>query len=400
MNPTPRELACLGFSAVVFCAACGDDPSVAGENAGTASASVCATDDGMCNFRSETFGDEQLWTDTLRLHEVVQTLPPTTALSVGLKVDAAAVPEEVLAEADLEAPATTVALLGLNAVVGVRATVEDGTITQIGITCALCHSTVDDSAAPGIGQRLDGWPNRDLDPGAIIALTPGLPALAQALGVDVEDARAALESWGPGRYDARFTLDGESHPVLIPPAYGLADVALETYTGEGPISYWNNYVAVTQMGGQGSFEDERLGISLTANPDLVTPRLPALRDYQFSLMPPSPEDGSFDAEAAERGEALFEGTAQCATCHSGSSFTDAPTLHEPSEVGQDENEARRSATGMYRTTPLRGVATHPPFFHDGSAATLLDVVEHYEEQLELELSEDEMSDLVEYLKSL
>lgn len=361
---------------------------------------ACDADDGLCIFRHDTFGDEQLWTDTLRLHELVQNLPPSAALGVGLKVDVEAVPADVLASADLEAPATTVALLAMDAVVGVRATVDDGTVTRIGITCALCHSTVDDSAASGIGTRLDGWPNRDLDPGAIIALTPGLPALAAALGVDTESARSALESWGPGRYDARFNLDGESHPVLIPPAYGLADVALETYTGEGPISYWNAYVAVTQMGGQGTFQDERLGLDVTADPDLVTPKLPALRDYQFSLLPPAPAPGSFEPAAAARGQALFEGTGQCVTCHSGESFSDAPTLHEAAATGMDENEARRSATGKYRTTPLRGVATHPPFFHDGSAATLLDVVEHYDATLELGLTSDERSDLVEYLRSL
>jgi mono/diheme cytochrome c family protein len=360
----------------------------------------CDEGDGQCIFRFDTFGDEQLWTDVLRLHELVQGLPPTMALGVGLKVDAAAVPAEVLAEADLEDPATTVALLELDAVVGVMATVEDGTITRIGITCALCHSTVDDSVAPGIGARLDGWPNRDLDPGAILALTPGIGTFAESLGADPAMAAAALTSWGPGRYDARFNQDLMSSPVLIPPAYGLADVELETYTGEGPVSYWNAYVAVTQMGAHGNFVDEELGIEIMHDPDLVTSKLPALRDYQFSLEAPPPPDDSFDAEAAERGQALFEGDAQCSTCHSGSAFSDAPMLHTAEEVGMDPVEASRSKTGMYRTTPLKGAWQHPPYFHDGSAATFADVVDHYDALLSLGLSENERSDLAAYLSSL
>jgi hypothetical protein len=360
----------------------------------------CALDDGQCIFRHDTFGDEQLWTDVLKLNELVQTLPPTTALAVGLKVDAASVPENVLATADLDDPATTVALLGLDAVVGVRATVTNGVVERIGITCALCHSSVDDSVMPGIGARLDGWPNRDLNPGAIIALTPGLADYTRMLGVDVETAQAALNSWGAGKYDARFNQDQQSNPVLIPPAYGLADVALETYTGEGPVSYWNAYVAVTQMGGHGSFEDERIGLNIVQSPDLVTPKLPALRAYQFSLPAPEPLADSFDADAAERGEALFDGKAQCSSCHAGSSFSDAPTLHEAAEIGAEPVEAERSATGKYRTTPLRGLSRRTPYFHDGSAATLPDVVAHYDSVLQLDLAADEKVDLVEYLKSL
>jgi len=293
-----------------------------------------------------------------------------------------------------------VALLELGAVVGVQAVVEDGNITRIGITCALCHSTVDDSVAPGIGVRLDGWPNRQLNPGAIISLTPGFGDYATSLGANPADAAAALQAWGPGYYDARFNQDGMSAPVLIPPAYGLADVALETYTGEGPISYWNAYVAVTQMGAHGNFSDPELGIDIVNDPDLVTDKLPALRDYQFSLAAPAPDPGSFDAEAAERGDALFEGDAGCEECHSGRSYSDAPELHEASEVGTDPTEADRSKTGMYRTTPLRGAWSHPPYFHDGSAATLADVVAHYDEQFGLGLSPGDQSDLVEYLRSL
>ena len=360
----------------------------------------CDLDDGQCIFRYDTFGDEQLWTDVLRLQDVVQNLPPTQALALGLKVDAEAVPPDVLASADLEAPETTVALLELDAVVGLRATVEDGVVERIGTTCALCHSTVDDSVAPGIGARLDGWPNRDLNPGAIIAATPGLPTYAATLGVDAETARTALESWGPGRYDARFNIDLQSAPVLIPPAYGLADVALETYTGDGPVSYWNNYVAVTQMGGQGTFIDRELGIEIIQTPDLVRPKLPALRDYQFSLRAPTPPAELVDEAAAERGRAVFEGAGRCSSCHSGDSFTDAPRLHAPEEVGAEPLHAERSKTGLYRTTPLRGAWQHPPYFHDGSAATFEDVVAHYEEILGLDLSDCEAADLVAYLESL
>lgn len=360
----------------------------------------CAVDDGQCIFRHDTFGDEQLWTDVLRLNELVQTLPPTTALAVGLKVDSDAVPSSVLASADLSDPATTVALLGLDAVVGVRAQVDDGVVKEIGITCAICHSTVDDSVTPGIGKRLDGHPNRTLDPGGILALTPGIGDFAASLGVSKTDAVNALESWGPGRYDARFNQDKQSHPVLIPPAYGLRNVALETYTGEGPVTYWNNYVAVTQMGAHGDFTDPRLGLAIVQSPDRVTPKLPALRDYQFSLDPPAPPSGSFDSAAAARGKTLFEGAAKCSTCHAGASFTDAPTLHAAAETGMEPIEAMRSTTGKYRTTPLRGAWSHPPYFHDGSAKTFADVVDHYDGALNLSLTDAQKADLVEYLKSL
>ena len=373
-------------------AGCGDNeaPQVVGEQ------SPCAVNDGQCIFRHDTFGDEQLWTDVMHMQDLVQMLPPTTALAVGLKVDADAVPAGVLASADLTSPATTVALVGFDAVVGIRGTVENGKITRIGITCALCHSTVDDSVTAGVGKRLDGWPNRTLDPGAIIALMPGLPTYTAQLGVDHTAAVAALKSWGPGRYDARFNQDAESHPVEIPPAYGLRDVALETYTGEGPVSYWNAYVAVTQMGAHGNFKDDRLGLDIRQTPDRVTPMLPALREYQFSLEPPA--SPSYDAAAAARGKIVFD--ADCASCHAGSAFTDAPTLHAPTATGMSTDEARRSATKMYRTTPLRGAWSHPPYFHDGSAATLADVVEHYNQVSNLQLTDGQKADLEQYLRSL
>ena len=344
-------------------------------------------------FRHDTFGDETYWTDTLRLNEAVQQVTPATALAVGLKVDADVVPPEVLANADLNDPATTAALLRLNAVVGVRAQVDDeGTIVRLGITCALCHSTVDNAVAEGIGSRLDGWPNRDLNVGAIVALSPALD----------EETKAVLRTWGPGRYDAYLSHDGESDPVLLPPAYGLREVALETYTGEGPVSYWNAYVAVTQMHGRGSFSDPRLGIEIVHDPDLVTSKLPALAEYQFSLEAPAPPAGSYDVAAAGRGNAVFRGDGECSHCHiPENEFTDAGIrLHAPAETGMDPARAERGTMGGYRTTPLRGAWHRPPYFHDGSAATLADVVEHYDATLSLNLTAQQKSDLVAYLRSL
>lgn len=227
--------------------------------------------EGQRIFRFDTFGDERLWTDQLRMHEVVESaVDPTTALAVGLKVDADVLPPGILEKVDLKSPATTVALLKMNAVVGLQATVDaNNHITKLGVTCALCHSTVDDSVMPGIGHRMDGWPNRDLNVGAIIALSPALSA----------DKKAVYNGWGKGKYDPRFNIDGKNTPLVLPPAYGLAHIKNETYTGEAPISYWNAYVAVTQMGGQGKFSDPKLGIDVNLTPDLVTPKLPALRAY-------------------------------------------------------------------------------------------------------------------------
>ncbi|HET9949498.1 MAG TPA: c-type cytochrome [Longimicrobiales bacterium] len=348
-------------------------------------------------FRYEDFGDWRFWTDTLRLHELVQNVDPATALSLGLKVDADAVPQEVLdavlADASLlEDPAVTRQLLSIDAVVGVKATVENDVITRIGITCALCHSSVDDRVAPGIGSRVDGQPNHDLAVGTIVSLTPGLP----------DDLRPVYSSWPAGFFDPRFNVDGISDPVVIPPAYGLNGVELETFTGEGPISCWNNYVAVLEMHGRGDFADSRLGIDVDVpdGEDEVTPRLEALREYQLSLEVPAPPPGFFDEAAAERGRALFEGDAGCATCHSGARLTDDDKLHAPSETGMDATWAERGTTGRYRTTPLRGLWQHAPYFHDGSAATLEEVVEHYDEVLGLGLGDAEKADLVQYLRSL
>jgi hypothetical protein len=370
----------------------GTQPVATAEAPTTAEASPALVAEGQKIFRFDTFGDEQVWTDTLRLHEVVEkNVDPTTALKVGLKVDADALPPGILEKVDLKSPATTVALLKMNAVVGLQATVDaNNHITRLGTTCALCHSTVDNSVMPGIGRRMDGWPNRDLNVGAIIALSPVLSA----------DKKAVYASWGPGKYDPRYNQDGKNTPLVLPPAYGLAQVTNETYTAEGPISYWNAYVAVTQMGGQGNFSDPRLGIDVKHSPDMVTSKLPALRAYQHSLPAPPPPGGSFDAAVAQRGRAVFDRT--CASRHVGGSGTDnnGGTLHTPAETGVDGAYAARTATKAYRTTPLRGLWQHPPYFHDGSAATLADVVAHYNRVRTLGLTAEQQRELVEYLKSL
>ena len=360
-------------------------------------------------FRFETFGDEAKWTDTLRMHEVIaSSVDPATALAVGLKVDVDALPPEVQqgiksGSVDLKSPQTTVTLLKLGAVVGVVGKVDTvagkDQLTRVGITCALCHSTVDDSFARGIGKRLDGWPNRDLNPGAIIALSPALTAAQKAV----------YNSWGPGRYDPRFNIDGKNGPVLIPPAYGLKDIHSITYTGDGDdVAYWNRYVAVTQMGGLGHFADPRIGVDISnGSSDRVEAVLPALRAYQLSLDAPPPPPGSFDPVAAVRGQLLFNGKGQCISCHSGPKFTDANArLHDVSDVvSEPEPEgvpgyASRSATKKYRTSPLRGVWQHPPYFHNGKAATPEDVVRTYNERKALGLTADEVADLAQYLKSL
>lgn len=354
---------------------------------------------GKNTFRFDTFGDEKFWTDTLQMNTVVQTaVDPTTALSVGLKVDADTLPPAVLAaieagQVDLHSPATTVTLLKLGAVVGLKATVDaNNNITRLGVTCALCHSTVDDRIAPGIGSRLDGWPNRQLNPGAIIALSPALTAAQKTV----------YKSWGPGKYDARYNFDGKNNPTVIPPAYGLAGIHGETFTSDGAeVKYWNRYVAVTQMHGQGSFSEPRLGINVVQSPDLVAPALDRLQAYELSLQPPGPSAGSFDAAAAARGDQVFNGAGKCSTCHVGALYTDANIrLHAPGEIPTDPTYALRSATRMWRTSPLKGIWQHPPYFHDGSSATLADVVARYNLAMNLNLSAQQKSDLVEYLKSL
>jgi len=368
--------------------------------------------DGQAIFRFDTLGDEQLWTDVLRMHEAIATVDPRTALGVGLKVDVEALPPAIIEalrtnQVDLSDPAVTVELLRLNAVVGVQGTVTDGLLTRVGITCALCHSTVDNSFAPGIGRRLDGWANTDLNVGVILGLSPALP----------QHLKVEFRKWGPGMYDPRhhafdgtniIPLNRRSVPVVIPAIYGLTGVGFETYTADGPISYWNAYVGIGQMGGQGTFNDPRIGLSITQSPDLVTPKLPALLQYQLSLPVPKPDPSTINQAAAARGELLFRNQAGCDNCHQGPTFTDVlsgpnpsvPVLHDPKEVRTDPTYASRTATGQYRTTPLRGLLQHPPYFHDGSAKDLMAVVDHYDHVFKLRLSDAQKADLVEFLKTL
>jgi cytochrome c553 len=373
--------------------------------------------DGQEIFRYDTFGDEQLWTDALGLHEAILSVSPRAALSVGLKVDAdALLPPIVRAlergQLDVDDPAVTLQLLKLDAVVGIVAKVADGRVRSLGITCALCHSTVDDLLGDGIGHRLDGWPNLDLNVGAIVGLSKS-PVIAPFLG--------EFAMWGPGKYDARHhAFNGTnllvrhepSIPVVIPAAYGLQGVGFETYTADGPISYWNSYVGITQMGGKGTFIDPRIGLTVTQTPDLVTPKLPELLEYQLSLLKPPPPAGTFNTAAAARGQQVFDdpsfGMARCSRCHIPPTFTDVlsgpnpsiPVLHPATEVGQDTEYAKRSATGGYRTTPLRALWQHAPYFHDGSAADLLAVVNHYDTHFTMNLSPQQKADLVQFLKSL
>ncbi len=395
-------LGAMGVAAAMVWACGGDSDNSAAEQAALVA-------QGQQIFRFDTFGDETQWSDTLRMHEVIRTaVDPTTALSVGLKVDAEALPAAVVAgiqngSVDLKSPDTTVALLKLNAVVGLKGTVESvngkDTLTRVGITCALCHSTVDNSFAPGIGKRLDGWPNRDLNSGAIIALSPAVSAAVKAV----------YNSWGPGKYDPRFNLDGKNGPQVIPPAYGLAGINKIISTGDGDdLAYWNRYVGVTQMGGHGSFAEPRTGVNVSnGTADLITAKLPALQAYQLSLAAPPPPIGSFDAVAAERGKLVFNSAGKCVTCHSGLQFTDANSrLHPPSDaVSEPEpngapSYASRSATKQYRTAPLKGLWQHAPYFHNGTAPTLEAVVQTYNTKQSLGLTASQIADLTQYLKSL
>jgi len=395
--------------------------------------------EGKAIFRFDTFGDEVYWTDTLKLHQAIEGekfggvgggVSPKTALSVGLKVDAEALPRAVVegikaGKVDLDDPATTLTLIKLNAVVGVKGTFNnDGSLRTVGLTCAVCHSTVDDSFSPGIGRRLDGWPNRDLNSGAIIALSPGLNAISKLLGVDDATTRKVLASWGPGKFDAVLNLDGKAFrpdgkpaATLIPPAYGLAGVNQHTWTGGwGTVSYWNAYVANLELGGQGTFFDRRLmnaeqypvaakngfGNKRSAV-DMVTSKLAALHFYQLALPTPRAPEGSFNEARARRGEAVFRGKAQCATCHVPPLYTEPGwNTHLPSEIGIDDFQAKRSPEGTYRTAPLRGLWSHQKggFYHDGRFATLRDVVNHYDTFKSLGLTEEEKNALIEFLKSL
>jgi len=388
---------------IALCGACG---STGPTNAAPDPALIAQ---GKDIFRFDAYGDESFWTDTLHMNLVIMSaVDPTTALSVGLKVDTDSLPPAVVqgiqsGAISLTSPATTVALLKLNAVIGLKGTVvnagDHDSLVRVGITCALCHSTADNSFARGIGKRLDGWPNRDLNPGAIIALSPAI----------TPGQKAVYNSWGAGKYDPRYNFDGQNGPQVIPPAYGLEGVHKITATGDGDdVAYWNRYVGVTQMHGHGTFSEPRTGVSVNNTPpDDITAKLPALRAYQLSLVSPAAPSGSFDAAAASRGALVFAGAGQCAQCHAGPSFTDANSrLHAPSEVVSEPEPdgapsyASRSATKMYRTAPLRGIWQHAPYFHNGIAPTLESVVEIYDAKKSLGLSAQQKADLVQYLRSL
>jgi len=395
-------------------------------------------DQGRQIFRTDTFGSEAFWGDALQLHKAIAGeknggvgggVSPKTALSVGLKVDSDVLPAALKQQikdgkVDLDDPATTLALLKLNSVVGVKGLFgNDGRLQSMGIECAFCHSTVDDSFAPGIGKRLDGWANRDLNVGAIVSLAPNLKPFTDLLSVDVATVKKVLGSWGPGRFDAEldkdgkaFRPDGKQAGTLIPPAFGLAGVNLHTWTGFGSVPYWNAYVAATEMHGTGTFFDSRLAdktqfpvaaksgsSNMRGTPDRITSKLAALHFYQLAIPAPKPPDGSYDKVASGRGSALFGGKAKCSTCHVPPLFTEpGNNLHTPAEVGVDAFQADRSPTHMYRTAPLAGLWSHQKggFYHDGRFATLKEVVDHYDTLLKLALTERERADLVEYLKSL
>jgi hypothetical protein len=395
-------------------------------------------DEGRQVFRFDTFGDEVWWGGTLKLHlalageklgGVGPGVSPKTALEVGLKVDQDAIPPDLARQiqqqqVNLDDPATTAALLKLNAVVGVKGFFsEQGQFESVGITCALCHSTVDDTFASGIGHRLDGWPNRDLNVGKIITLAPNLKPLTDRLDVDEQTLKHALLAWGPGKYDAQLLHDGkpqrpdgQTAATLLPPAFGHAGINSHTYSGWGSVTHWNAYVAVTQMRGQGTFFDPRLADpnkfpisaklgewNIRHDPDLVTAKLPALHFYQLALSAPKPPAGSFDEVAAGRGQALFNTKAQCARCHVPPLFSEPGwPMHTAAEIGIDDFQAKRSPDERYRTTPLKGLWSHTKggFYHDGRFKTLPDVIDHYNAHFKLQLNEGEIRDLAEYLKSL
>ena len=395
-------------------------------------------DKGRQIFRHDTFGNEAFWGGALKLHQAIAGanlggvgpgVDPATALAVGLKVDVVALPKAVRkqlerGEVDLANPATTLALLQFDSVVGVKGFFDDRQrLTAVGIQCALCHSTVDDSFAPGVGRRLDGWPNRDLNVGAIINLAPDVSAIANVLQADEQTVRTVLQSWGPGKFDAAllmdgkaFRPDGKSAATLLPAAFGLAGVNLHTYTGWGSVTHWNGFVANLEMQGKGTFYDPRLNDPVTFpiaartgagnvrnSPDLVTEKLPALQLYQLGIPAPKPPAGSFDAVAADRGKSVFSGKATCATCHVPPIYTEPGwNMHTPAEIGIDDFQANRSPDKRYRTTPLGGLFARSKggFYHDGRFPDLLSVVEHYDNHFTLKLSTAEKADLVEFLKSL
>lgn len=405
----------------------------------TKAAAGTLIDEGRQTFRYDTFGDEDFWGGALKLHEAIEGsgfdggvgpgVSPKTALSVGLKIDVDALPPTVVSALqagtlDLTSPSTTLTALQVNAVVGVTGIFDASkNLTSIGIQCSLCHSTVDDSLAKGIGHRLDGWPNRDLNVGAIVNLSPDLSVVAAVLQVPEATVRTVLTSWGPGKFDAELFMDGKafrpdntSGATLIPPAFGLAGVNLQTWTGWGSMTYWNAFVANLEMHGKGNFTDPRLDDAgqypvaarnnfghVTSTDDRITSKLAALNFYQLALVAPSAPAGSFDAAAAARGQTVFNGPGKCASCHVPPLFTEPGwNLHTGAEIGIDTFQSDRSPDGRYRTAPLKGLFSHTTggFYHDGRFATVADVVTHYNTALSLSLTPAQQSDLAQYVMSL
>ena len=434
--------AASALTAMAVTGVVGSTPQASARNAAAANPAPAAAarlvGQGKHTFRFDTFNDQAFWGGVLHLNQAIAGqknggvgpgVSPKTALAVGLKVDVDALPASVKqalkeGKVNLNDPATTLALLKLNAVVGVKGVFgKSGKLTSVGIECALCHSTVDNSFAPGIGHRLDGWANRDLNVGAIIGLAPNLQPVANLLHTNVATVHKVLSAWGPGKFDAELFLDGKafqpggrSGATLIPPAFGLAGVNLHTWTGWGSIPYWNAFVAVLEMHGQGNFFDPRLDNAaqfpiaaenhfghIRVRHDLVTPKLPGLQAYELSLTAPKPPKGSFNARMAAAGRKLFNGQAECSTCHVPPIFTEpGENLHTGQQIGIDNFEANRSPTHMYRTTPLAGLWTHTKggFYHDGRFRTLLAVVKHYNRFFDLHLTKAQMNDLVQYLRSI
>ena len=391
---------------------------------------------GQAVFRFETFGDEVFWTDQLQLHKVIaddkhggsgKGLSPQQALDAGLKVDLSILPRGLRRKIKqgkfLDDPWVTLQLIKINAVLGVVGRFDgEGNLKSIGLTCASCHSTVNDPS--GIGKRLDGWPNRDLNVGAIISMAPNLEPVAKMLTTDIANVKKVLASWGPGKFDALLNLDGKafrpdgkSGATLIPEAFGHAGHNLHTWTGGwGNVTYWNAYVANLELAGVGNFYDPRLmnasqypvaakqGFGNKRNDtDHVSSKLAALQFYQLAIPPPKAPKGSYDQAAAGRGMILFGGKAKCASCHVPPLYSEPGwNTHKPEEICIDDFQSNRSPEKTYVTQGLKGLWAHSKggFYHDGRFATLMDVVNHYDGCKKLSLTEAEKKDLVEFLKSL
>jgi hypothetical protein len=436
----------------------GDDKHAAG----VANNALQLVRQGQKIFRFDTFGDQAFWGDTLSLHLAIEGaglggvgpgVTPKGALMAGLKVDVDAlkgglIEDLINGRINLNDPAATVALLKANAVVGLTGFFSGSTLQSVGIQCALCHSTVDNSLPalcgglitpnPGtgcVGHRLDGWANRDLNVGAIVALAPNLSSFASLLNTSQDAVRTVLNSWGPGKFDAELILDAKAFNLqqltdgvvtgmkipgatLIPPAFGLGGVNLHTWTGWGSIPHWNAFVANLEMHGKGRFWDPRLNSAqfpiaaangfgdlphISPDDDQITSKLQALQFYQLAIPAPQPPKGSFDQAAADRGDELFSGKAKCNNCHVEPLWTDPGwNLHKPDEICIDDFQAKRAPDLRYRTAPIGELFTHLKggFYHDGRFSNLDQVVNHYNTCMGLGLTSDEKNDLIQYLLSL